>query len=61
MQVRGGPGAYEAFLNDIRRIFGITEDHDMHLAFDCADPVTGNPSDPSLALAGSLTNDCYHT
>ena len=39
--VRGGPGGYEAFINDIRRIFGITAEHDMQLAFDCADPVTG--------------------
>lgn len=41
MTVRGGPGGYEAFINDIRRIFGITAEHDMQLAFDCADPVTG--------------------
>ncbi len=39
--VRGGPGGYEAFIGDIRRIFGITAEHDMQLAFDCADPVTG--------------------
>ena len=39
--VRGGPGGYEAFVDDIRRMFGITEELDMHLAFDCADPLTG--------------------
>ena len=41
MVVRGGPGGYEAFVSDIRRMFGITEERDMHLAFDCADPLTG--------------------
>ncbi|KAK9831492.1 hypothetical protein WJX81_002044 [Elliptochloris bilobata] len=40
--VRGGPGGYEAFIGDIRRIFGITAEHDMQLAFDCADPVSGH-------------------
>lgn len=49
--VRGGPGGYEAFIGDIRRIFGITAEHDMQLAFDCADPVTG-------ALPDILA-DCY--
>ena len=51
MTVRGGPGGYEAFIGDIRRIFGITAEHDMQLAFDCADPVTG-------ALPDILA-DCY--
>ncbi len=41
VEVRNGEGAYDAFLTEIRRIFCITEDHDMQLAFDCADPVTG--------------------
>ena len=41
VEVRNGEGAYDAFLSEIRRIFCITEDHDMQLAFDCADPVTG--------------------
>ena len=39
--VRGGPGGYAAFLTDVRAIFGIGDDADVHLAFDCADPVTG--------------------
>ena len=43
--VRGGPGGYEAFVDDIRRMFGITEELDMHLAFDCADPLTGQHLD----------------
>ena len=42
VEVRNGEGAYDAFLTEIRRIFCITEDHDMQLAFDCADPVTGD-------------------
>ena len=44
VEVRNGEGAYDAFLTEIRRIFCITEDHDMQLAFDCADPVTGEAS-----------------
>ena len=39
--VRGGPNGYAAFVADVRRIFGIDAGHDMQLAFDCADPVTG--------------------
>lgn len=39
--VRGGPGGYEKFVQDIRDMFAITEELDMHLAFDCADPVSG--------------------
>ena len=39
--VRGGPNGYAAFVSDVRRIFHIDAGHDMQLAFDCADPVTG--------------------
>ena len=41
VEVTNGEGAYDDFVNEIKRIFGITEEHDMQLAFDCADPVTG--------------------
>lgn len=57
MEVRDGEGAYEAFLNEIRRIFGITEDHDMQLAFDCADPVTGKHH---LLCLEDDHNPCLH-
>lgn len=46
--VRGGPGGYEKFVQDIRDMFAITEELDMHLAFDCADPVSGTA--PQLCL-----------
>jgi hypothetical protein len=39
--VKGGPSGYSDFIRDIQRIFGITAEHDMQLAFDCADPITG--------------------
>ncbi|KAK9815830.1 hypothetical protein WJX72_010393 [[Myrmecia] bisecta] len=39
--VRSGPGGYQAFVNDIRNIFGITDECEMNLTFDCADPATG--------------------
>lgn len=39
--VRGGPNGYSDFIRDIQHIFGITAEHDMQLAFDCADPITG--------------------
>ena len=52
--MRGGPGGYESFIGDIRRIFGITNEHDMHLAFDCADPVTGTGPGDELSEAQSL-------
>ena len=41
MTVRGGPNGYSDFIRDIQHIFGITAEHDMQLAFDCADPITG--------------------
>lgn len=39
--VKGGPNGYADFIRDIQNIFGITTEHDMQLAFDCADPLTG--------------------
>jgi hypothetical protein len=39
--VRGGPGGYDAFIADVRAIFGIDGASAMQLAFDCADPVSG--------------------
>ncbi|KAK9811119.1 hypothetical protein WJX73_003837 [Symbiochloris irregularis] len=39
--VKGGPDGYRKFVDDIRTMFGITEELDMHLAFDCADPLSG--------------------
>ena len=47
--VHGGPGGYEDFVSSIRRIFGITTELDMHLAFDCADPVSGVGSAETLS------------
>lgn len=41
VEVTDGEGAYDDFLAAIRGIFGITDEHEMQLAFDCADPVTG--------------------
>ncbi len=41
MRVKGGPNGYRDFVRDIQSIFGITTEHDMQLAFDCADPITG--------------------
>lgn len=43
MRVKGGPNGYSEFVRDIQCIFGITAEHDMQLAFDCADPITGEP------------------
>ncbi|BDA48669.1 hypothetical protein COCOBI_12-3510 [Coccomyxa sp. Obi] len=39
--VKGGPNGYSDFIRDIQSIFGITTEHDMQLAFDCADPISG--------------------
>jgi hypothetical protein len=47
VEVTDGEGAYDDFLAAIRGIFGITDEHEMQLAFDCADPVTGNPQSRS--------------
>ncbi len=41
VRVKGGPNGYADFVKDIQSIFGITTEHDMQLAFDCADPMTG--------------------
>ena len=41
VRVKGGPNGYRDFVADIQSIFGITTEHDMQLAFDCADPMTG--------------------
>jgi len=41
VSVKGGPNGYSDFVRDIQSIFGITTEHDMQLAFDCADPITG--------------------
>ena len=43
VRVKGGPNGYAEFVRDIQSIFGITAEHDMQLAFDCADPITGEP------------------
>lgn len=43
VRVKGGPNGYSEFVRDIQCIFGITAEHDMQLAFDCADPITGEP------------------
>ncbi|CAL5223859.1 g6446 [Coccomyxa viridis] len=43
VRVKGGPNGYADFVKDIQSIFGITTEHDMQLAFDCADPMTGLP------------------
>ena len=49
MLVHGGPGGYDDFVSSIRRIFSITTELDMHLAFDCADPVSGEGPQPGLS------------
>ena len=54
VRVKGGPNGYADFVKDIQSIFGITTEHDMQLAFDCADPMTGRK--PSRALH-ALTSD----
>lgn len=48
VRVKGGPNGYADFVRDIQSIFGITAEHDMQLAFDCADPMTGEPLQPGL-------------
>ena len=48
VRVKGGPNGYSEFVRDIQSIFGITAEHDMQLAFDCADPITGEPGAASL-------------
>ena len=51
--VHGGPGGYQDFVSSIRNIFGITTELDMHLAFDCADPVSSGSqyADAMLCLS----------
>ena len=51
MRVKGGPNGYADFVKDIQSIFGITTEHDMQLAFDCADPMTGRKPLPCLTCA----------
>eukprot|EP00884_Botryococcus_braunii_P010559 jgi/Botrbrau1/19504/Bobra.0035s0005.1 len=41
VQVDNSEGGLERFTNRIREIFGISEDNEMQLAFDCSDPLTG--------------------
>ena len=42
MAVHAGAGGYEDFTQAIREIFRIPAEHlELHLAFDCADPVSG--------------------
>ena len=40
--VESGPDGYTAFLRDVRALFGITQDLEMDLTFDCAEPATGD-------------------
>ena len=49
--VHGGPGGYQDFVSSIRTIFGITTELDMHLAFDCADPVSGGSYSADTTLS----------
>ena len=65
VRVKGGPNGYAEFVRDIQSIFGITAEHDMQLAFDCADPITGEPqhqpacSRPPRPAAAGLHGLCF--
>jgi hypothetical protein len=41
VKVDNSEGGLERFIQEIRKIYGISEEHEMQLAFDCSDPITG--------------------
>jgi hypothetical protein len=39
--VKSGPKGYEQFMEQVRTFFGIDDNWEVNVNFDCAEPVTG--------------------